>query len=65
MALRPRLIWGPGDANLLPRLVERARAGRLPWVGDGAALVDSTYVDNARDALEIQGAFLEEKFGHG
>jgi hypothetical protein len=33
IALRPRLIWGPGDQQLLPRLVERARAGRLRIVG--------------------------------
>ncbi|WP_462418165.1 NAD-dependent epimerase/dehydratase family protein [Kytococcus sp. Marseille-QA3725] len=50
-AVRPHLVWGPGDTQLVGRLVARARAGRLPWVGDGAALVDSTYVDNARDAL--------------
>lgn len=50
-ALRPHLVWGPGDTQLVGRLVQRARTGRLPWVGDGAALVDSTYVDNARDAL--------------
>ena len=29
VALRPHLIWGPGDNHLLPRLVERNRAGRL------------------------------------
>ena len=47
VALRPRLIWGPGDNQLLPRLVERAQAGRLALVGDGQNLVDSTYIDNA------------------
>lgn len=50
VALRPRLIWGPGDNHLLPRLVERARAGRLRLVGDGSNLVDTTYIDNAVDA---------------
>lgn len=50
VALRPRLIWGPGDRNLLPRLVERARAGRLRFVGDGINLVDTTYIDNAAQA---------------
>lgn len=50
VALRPRLIWGPGDNQLLPRLVERAQAGRLRLVGGGAAVVDTTYVDNAADA---------------
>lgn len=50
VALRPRLIWGPGDNQLLPRLVERARAGRLRFVGDGNNLIDSTFVENAAQA---------------
>lgn len=50
VALRPRLIWGPGDNQLLPRLVKRARSGRLRLVGEGDNLVDTTYVDNAADA---------------
>ena len=50
VALRPRLIWGPGDKQLLPRLVERARSGRLRLVGDGSNLIDTTYIDNAAQA---------------
>jgi 2-alkyl-3-oxoalkanoate reductase len=50
IALRPRLIWGPGDNQLLPRLVSRARAGRLALVGGGRNLVDTTYIDNAAQA---------------
>ncbi|KGM51272.1 3-beta hydroxysteroid dehydrogenase [Lysobacter concretionis Ko07 = DSM 16239] len=50
VALRPRLIWGVGDNQLLPRLVERAKAGRLRLVGDGNHLVDTTYIDNAAQA---------------
>jgi len=50
VALRPRLIWGPGDTNLVPQLVARARAGQLRIVGDGTNLVDTVYVDNAVDA---------------
>ncbi len=50
VALRPRLIWGPGDQQLLPRLVERAKAGRLRFVGDGNNLIDTTYIDNAAQA---------------
>ena len=51
VAVRPHLVWGPGDTQLVGRIVARARAGRLPIIGSGAALVDSTYVDNAVDAL--------------
>ena len=47
VAIRPHLIWGPGDPHLLPRVVERARTGKLMQVGDGKNLVDMTYVDNA------------------
>ncbi|WP_411833606.1 2-alkyl-3-oxoalkanoate reductase [Pseudoxanthomonas mexicana] len=47
VALRPRLIWGPGDPQILPRLVERARSGRLRIVGSGDNLVDTTFIDNA------------------
>ena len=50
VALRPRLIWGVGDNQLLPRLVERARRGRLRFVGDGLNRIDTTYIDNAADA---------------
>ena len=47
VALRPHLVWGPGDPQLLPRLLARARAGRLRIVGDGQKLVDTTFIDNA------------------
>lgn len=49
-ALRPHLIWGPGDNHLGPRLVSRARAGRLKFVGDGKNIVDTVYIDNAAEA---------------
>jgi nucleoside-diphosphate-sugar epimerase len=49
-ALRPHLIWGPGDQHLIPRLIARARSGRMRRVGEGTNLVDITYVENAVDA---------------
>ncbi|SEQ38119.1 NAD-dependent epimerase/dehydratase family protein [Microlunatus flavus] len=51
VAVRPHVVWGPGDTQLVERIVERGRAGRLPLLGTGAALIDTTYVDNAVDAL--------------
>ncbi len=50
VALRPHLIWGPGDPHLIPRVLDRARKGRLVQVGDGRNLVDITYIDNAAEA---------------
>lgn len=47
VALRPHFIWGPGDPNLLPRILRQARAGRLRLIGAGDKKIDTTYVDNA------------------
>ena len=50
-AIRPHLVWGPGDEQLVARIVDRAASRRLRLLGSGAALIDSTYVDNAADAI--------------
>jgi len=49
-ALRPHLIWGPGDRHLVPVVIDQARRGRLRRVGDGTNLIDTIYVENAADA---------------
>ena len=54
-AIRPHLIWGPGDRHLIPRLISRAKSNQLRRVGDGTNQVDTTYVDNAAMA-HIQAA---------
>jgi nucleoside-diphosphate-sugar epimerase len=51
VAVRPHLVWGPGDTQLVARIVDRARRGRLPLLGQGAALIDTTYIDNAASAI--------------
>ncbi len=63
VAVRPHLVWGPGDTQLVERIVERARAGRLPLIGSGAALVDSTYIDNAASAIVAALARAQEVHG--
>ncbi len=61
VALRPHLIFGPGDPHLIPRVIERARAGKLIQVGDGTNLVDVTYIDNAARAhLQAADALAPE-----
>ena len=55
VALRPHLIWGPGDNHLVPRLIDRARRGKLRRVGSGKNLVDTVYIDNAAEA-HVQAA---------
>lgn len=50
VALRPHLIWGVGDPHLVPRVLARARSGRLRIVGAGRNRVDMVHIDNAVDA---------------
>ncbi len=61
IALRPHLIWGVGDNHLIPRVIDRAKKGKLRIVGDGMNKVDIVHVQNAadaqifaQDALEIE-----------
>ncbi len=63
IAIRPHLIWGPGDTQLVGRIVDRARSGRLALVGGGRALIDTTYIDNAVDA--VVAALDHAEVGHG
>ncbi len=59
-ALRPHLIWGPRDQHLIPRLIARAKSGRLRRVGDGQNRVDMIYVENAAVAhLQAADALAE------
>lgn len=46
-ALRPHLVYGPGEPHMLPRLLDRHRKGRLRPIGDGSNRVGLTYIDNA------------------
>lgn len=63
VAVRPHLVWGPGDSQLVGRVVERARRGRLPLLDSGAALIDTIYIDNA--ATGIAAALARVDSVHG
>ena len=49
VALRPHLIWGPGDPHILPRLAAKARGGSLALPGPDK-LIDTIFVENAAQA---------------
>jgi nucleoside-diphosphate-sugar epimerase len=59
VALRPHFVWGPGDPNLLPRILGRARRGQLRLIGDVAKKIDTVYVDNAAEAHVLAVEKLE------
>lgn len=50
VSLRPHLIWGPGDNHLVPRIIQKAKAGRLKRIGNRPCLADTVYIDNAATA---------------
>ncbi len=60
VALRPHLIWGPNDPHLVPRVIERAQAGKLKLVGKEDKLVDTIYVDNAAYAHILAAIALDK-----
>lgn len=62
-ALRPHLVWGPGDTQLIGRIVSRAKAGRLFLIGEGEALIDTCYVDNAASAFVLAAEKTEAAVG--
>ncbi|MCU1541680.1 MAG: nucleoside-diphosphate sugar epimerase [Arthrobacter sp.] len=61
--VRPHIVWGPGDTQLVERVLARAGTGRLPLLDAGAALIDTTYVDNA--AAAIVAALFRMDHVHG
>ncbi len=60
-ALRPHLIWGPGDNNFVPTILERAAAGRLMQVGDGKNRTDLSYIEDCVEAHVLAARGLEER----
>ena len=57
VALRPHLVWGPGDKNVVPRVLALARTGKLKIIGSGRNKVDVTHISNVVDAhLLAEGA---------
>jgi nucleoside-diphosphate-sugar epimerase len=51
VVLRPRAIWGPGDSTLLPRILARVRAGRLPLPGGGRQPMSTTHISSLTVAV--------------
>ena len=60
VAVRPRMVWGPGDRTLLPRLLDAARADRLRWIDGGEHLTSTTHVRNA-----VEGVLAAADRGRG
>lgn len=53
VSLRPRFIWGPRDASVLPAIVEMSRAGRFAWIDGGRARTSTCHVHNLTHAIAL------------
>ncbi|MDW7772339.1 MAG: NAD-dependent epimerase/dehydratase family protein [Desulfobulbaceae bacterium] len=62
-AIRPHLVWGPGDTQIIPRLLQRGKKGDLKIVGSGENRVDITYVDNVARGHVLAAENLENSAG--
>lgn len=51
MILRPRAVFGPWDATLMPRLLRVMQQGAIPLMRGGAAQLDLTCIDNLVHAV--------------
>ena len=51
ISIRPRAMFGPYDATIVPRILRASKGGRVPLIGGGNALVDATYVGNVVESL--------------
>jgi nucleoside-diphosphate-sugar epimerase len=60
VALRPGVVWGPGDRGALPTLTSAARTGRLRWIDGGSYLISTTHVQNL-----VEGIIAAAERGRG
>jgi nucleoside-diphosphate-sugar epimerase len=56
--VRPRLVWGPGDTSLLPKMIEAVEKGQFMWIGGGRYLTSTCHVTNL-----VEGAILAAENG--
>jgi nucleoside-diphosphate-sugar epimerase len=53
LSIRPRLVWGPRDASVLPEVLEAAEKGAFAWLDGGAQRTSTTWVGNLAAAVEL------------
>jgi nucleoside-diphosphate-sugar epimerase len=77
VTIRPRGLIGPGnstslvhssqflvgDTTIIPKVISRLKAKKLPIIGDENNLVDFTFIDNAVDALLLAASSGAHTFG--
>lgn len=60
ISIRPPLIWGKGDPNILPAIIEAIKKGQMQFIGGGLHKIVTCNVKNVCEAL-----LLAEQGGSG
>lgn len=50
VVLRPHIIWGPGDTQMVPRIIKKAKKHHPIMIGNGDNIIDTVFIDNAAKA---------------
>lgn len=53
VAVRPRLVWGPGDTSILPELAKAVAAGQYAWIDGGRYLTSTCHVANVCEGIRL------------
>ena len=53
VAVRPRLVWGPGDTTVLPQILQAVAEGRWAWVNGGHYLTSTCHVANLCEGIQV------------
>jgi nucleoside-diphosphate-sugar epimerase len=59
VSVRPRLIWGPGDATFAPAVLDAMREGRWAWVSGGDYLTSTCHVRNVVEGVVLAATVPE------
>ena len=51
--VRPRLVWGPGDATVLPGIAAAVEGGQFAWVDGGHHKTSTAHIDNVVHGLRL------------
>lgn len=53
VAIRPTLVWGPGDTTVLPEIISMVEQGKFVWIGQGSCTISTTHIENLVHGIRL------------
>ena len=53
VAIRPCLVWGPGDTTILPEIKEMVARGQFLWLSGGRQTISTTNINNLTAGIRL------------